>query len=119
MEFQGIVGIDFSLRCCEDDTFKALLKIKFLRGDVWPVANVFGNMFSVKLNPINLPANPERQLLLHTSGLVPNFPCSQRRCRGMNHRLAVPLSCFSPDGSEIEDLVWCFAHTEPWKQGYL
>lgn len=74
MEFQGITGIDFSLRYCKENTFKALLKIKFLRGDVWPLANVFGNMFSVKLSLINPLVNPERQLSLHTSGLVPNFP---------------------------------------------
>lgn len=53
--------------------FKALLKIKLLRGDVWPVANVFGNMFFVKLNLINLLAIPEKQLSVRTSGLVPEF----------------------------------------------
>lgn len=42
------------------------------------MANVFGNTFSVKLYLINLLANPERQLSLHMSGLVPDFPCSQR-----------------------------------------
>lgn len=45
------------------------------------MANVFGNMFSVKLNPINLLAIPERQLALHTSGLVPNAPILSGRGR--------------------------------------
>ena len=45
------------------------------------MANVFGNMFSVKLSLINLLAIPERRLSLHTSGLVPNSPILSDRCR--------------------------------------
>lgn len=45
------------------------------------MANVFGTMFSLKLNPINLLAIPERQLALHTSGLVPNAPILSGRGR--------------------------------------
>lgn len=68
------------------------------------MADVFGNVFSVKLNLINLLANPERQLLLHTSGLAPNFPIHSGRCREMNHRLKVLITCFPPNSSALEDL---------------
>lgn len=105
MECQVVTGIDFSLRYCKGNTFKALLKIKLLWGDVWPVANVFGNLFSVKLQPhlIYLQIQKDNFHCTH-QGLPQTFPIHSERCKEMNHRFKVPLSSFPPNRSGIEDV---------------